>query len=81
MAKGGARIGAGRKSISEEVNSRELAMSALVKKYGGKEEALIALLNSDNPILIKFVYEHGFGKPLDKIEHSGNLNITEVTFE
>jgi len=56
-------------------------MSALVKKYGSKEEALIALLNSDNPILIKFVYEHGFGKPLDKIEHSGNLNITDVVFE
>lgn len=67
MAKGGARAGAGRKTIAEEVNSRELAMSALIMKYGSREEALKSLLDSGNPILMKFVYEHGFGKPIEKV--------------
>lgn len=67
MAKGGVRAGAGRKTIAEEVNSRELAMSALIMKYGSREEALKSLLDSGNPILMKFVYEHGFGKPIEKV--------------
>lgn len=67
MSHGGTRKGAGRKPIAEELGSRELAMSALVSKYGSKEEALKSLLESDNPVLIKFVFEHGFGKPIDKV--------------
>lgn len=67
MGHGGVRAGQGRKPIAVEMNSRELAMSALVRKYGSKEAALESLLDSGNPILMKFVYEHGFGKPIEKV--------------
>ena len=73
MAKGGARPGAGRKSLSEEVNSQQVAMSTLVSKFGSKEAAFEYLIDSQEPALIKFVYEHAFGKPQDKIEHSGKI--------
>jgi len=71
--KGGKRVGAGRKSLAEEVNSQQMAISALVSKFGSKEAAFTYLLGTEEPALIKFVYEHAFGKPQDKIEHSGEV--------
>jgi len=73
MAKGGKRAGAGRKSLSEEVNTQLLAISSLVNKFGSKEAAFTYLLETGEPALIKFVYEHAFGKPQDKVEHSGEV--------
>lgn len=67
MAKGGKREGAGRKSIAEEVNSRELAITALKNKFGDLTKALEYLLSSEQPQLIKFAYEHAFGKPVERI--------------
>lgn len=67
MGHGGKRAGAGRPSIAEEVNSRELAISALKNKFGDITKALEYLLSSDHPQLIKFVYEHAFGKPVERI--------------
>lgn len=73
--KGGARPGAGRPTIAKELATADLARKALIKKFGGLNEAIIHLLETGEPILKKFVYEHAFGKSPDKIEHSGNAGI------
>lgn len=72
--RGGKRIGAGRKATADELKTQVIAMSALVSKYGTQEEAMRAAVESSNPQLVKFVYEHAFGKPQDKIEHSGEVS-------
>ena len=77
MAKhGGARANAGRKSIVEELGSRELSVSAIVDFYGGVKEGMVALLATGNPLLIKFVFEHAFGKPVDNVNLSGAVDVT-----
>jgi hypothetical protein len=73
--KGGARIGAGRKSKAEELKVQNLAVSAIVAKYGSEEAGFKALLDSGESSLIKFAYEHAFGKPKESVEHSGSLGI------
>lgn len=73
---GGARPGAGRPPLSEELKTADLARKALIDKFGGLNEALIAILNMNNPILTKFVLEHAFGKPTDNINLKGDLNHT-----
>jgi hypothetical protein len=58
MARGGARNGAGRKPVHDEINARELCKSAIINKFGSLEAGLKALLESNEPTLQKFVYEH-----------------------
>lgn len=70
---GGARPGAGRKSIAEENKTRELCKAAIIGKYQTIENGLMKLLDSGEPSLIKFVYEHAIGKPTENI----NLDIPE----
>ena len=72
--KGGKRPGAGRPTIAAELATADLARKCLIEKYGSLNAALIALLEMDEPALIKFVFEHAFGKPTDKIEHSGEID-------
>lgn len=69
--KGGARENAGRKSKAEEFKTGELAREAITKKYGDLQKGLIAMLESGEPQLMKFVLEHAFGKPTEKLEHAG----------
>lgn len=72
--KGGARPGAGRPTVAKELATADLARKCLIEKFGGLNEALIALLEMNEPALTKFVFEHAFGKPTDKIEHSGEID-------
>jgi hypothetical protein len=72
--KGGARVGAGRKPVHEEIKARDLAISAIVSKFGSLEDGLIELLNSYEPTLIKFVYEHAIGKPKDTLDIEARVN-------
>jgi hypothetical protein len=72
--RGGKRPGSGRKPLAEEMKTQVIAMNALVSRYGSQELALQAALDSGKDQLIKFVYEHAFGKPQDKIEHSGEVH-------
>ena len=58
-------MGAGRKSIAEEYKTRKLCIAAIEKRHGSLEKGLIYLLDSDNPVLIKFVFEHAVGKPVE----------------
>ena len=73
MGHGGKREGAGAKSKAEILDSAELAKSALITRFGSLEEALQWLVKSNEPSLQKFVFEHAFGKPKEKIEHSGKV--------
>lgn len=77
MAKGGFRAGAGRKPKVDEERVQNLAVSAIVAKYGSEEKGFTALLESGEASLIKFVYEHAFGKPTDNVNnnHSGMINL------
>jgi hypothetical protein len=74
--KGGARTGAGRKPKAEEDKVRNLAIDAIISKYGSEQKGFEALLASGESSLIKFAYEHAFGKPKEKIEHSGEMGIS-----
>ena len=74
--KGGARPGAGRPTIAQELATADLAREVLIKRFGSLQEALNAFLDKDNPILDKFVLEHAFGKPTDNLNLSGGLSNT-----
>jgi hypothetical protein len=71
MGHGGARQGAGRKSARDEEKARRLCIAAIEKKYGSIEGGLVKLLESDEPSLMKFVFEHAIGKPTDKLDLKG----------
>ena len=68
MNRGGARPGAGRKSVADEEKTRDKAKAAISAKYGSLEDGLKALLDSEEPSLVKFVYEHAFGKPTENLD-------------
>jgi len=75
MAKGGARPGSGRKSLAIELNTAQLARETLITKYGSLEKAILALWDSGEASLQKFVAEHAFGKAVEKTantDSSGN---------
>ncbi len=69
---GGIRKGQGRKPIAEELKSYDLCRSALVAKFGSMEAAITYLIESEEPALMKFVYEHAIGKPQDKVDLTTN---------
>lgn len=70
---GGKRIGAGRKSKAEELKIAAIAIESITQQHGSLENGFKWLLNSKEPSLIKFVFEHAAGKAPDKIEHSGDI--------
>lgn len=72
MSHGGARKGAGRKPVHDEIAAKDIAIKAIVGVYGSLEDGMRGLLSSGEPSLIKFVYEHAMGKPADKLQHSGD---------
>ena len=78
--RGGARPGNGRKSIAEEFGTRDLARKAIIQRFGSLEAGLEYLLKSDEPALIKFVFEHSFGKAPETIQGTIEAEMT-VTFK
>lgn len=70
--KGGARPGAGRKKVHDEIAARDLAVSAIVSKFGSLEKGFVELLNSEEPSLVKFVWEHAVGKPAERVKLGGD---------
>jgi len=64
---GGNRPNSGRKSIADEEKTREKAKAAIQAKYQTLEKGLESLLSSGEPALIKFVFEHAFGKPTEEL--------------
>ena len=70
--KGGAILGAGRKSKAEELKVANQAVSAITQKYGSPEAGFKALLDSGEASLIKWVFEHAYGKPQERIDITTN---------
>lgn len=69
MGHGGVRKGAGRKPVHDEVQAKELCQTAIISKWGSLELGLQFMLSTEEPALMKFVFEHAIGKPTEKIEH------------
>lgn len=69
---GGKRPGAGRKPKIEELKIVNTAINAITARYGSLEEGFKALLATDEPSLIKWVFEHAAGKPQDKVDLTTN---------
>ncbi len=64
--RGGAMPGGGRPKKADEERVRDLSVKAIISHYGSEEKGFKALLNSKEPVLIKFVFEHAYGKPTEK---------------
>jgi hypothetical protein len=80
MAAGGNRPNSGRKSAAEEFGTRSIAQSAIIKKYGSLEEGVVALLESREPVLQRWVFEHALGKPVETVQVDGEMT-HELTFK
>ena len=76
---GGVRPGAGRKRKAEEAETQAIACKAIIKKFGGEEQAFMWLIETKEPTLIKFAFEHAFGKATEKIQHSGEITQRTIT--
>jgi hypothetical protein len=69
--RGGAMPGGGRPKKVDEQRVRDLSVKAIIAHYGSEEAGFKALLTSQEPVLIKFVFEHAYGKPTEKHELTG----------
>lgn len=78
--RGGARPGAGRPRKADEEKVIATALTAVVRKYGSLEDGFIALLESGEPSLVRFVFEHVVGKPRERIsmEVDGEINAVQL---
>jgi hypothetical protein len=66
MGLGGKRPGAGRKPVHDEMMAREICQSAIIKKFGSLQAGIEFLLDSEEATLMKFAYEHAYGKPRER---------------
>lgn len=62
----------------DEVEVVNVSLRAIEEKYGTLKDGFIALLESKEPTLIKWVFEHAFGKPKDKIDIDVNKTVENV---
>lgn len=76
--KGHKTKGAGRPRKTDEIRITATAIESITKKYGSLEKGFIALLESEEPTLIKFVFEHAAGKPREKLDVDMNQEIEHV---
>lgn len=74
--RGGARPNSGPKPKAETEKTSAICKAAIMGQYGSIEDGIKMLLQSKEPTLIKFVYEHALGKPVDKVENSGGIFVT-----
>ena len=68
----------GRKAIHDDIRARDLCIQAIEANFGSLLEGLQALLQSGEPTLIKFVYEHALGKPKERIESDINSVVEQI---
>lgn len=60
------KAGPGRPTKADEDRVRTISLSAAIKTHGSEEQAFEYLFNHTEPSLIKFAFEHAFGKPREK---------------
>lgn len=46
----------------------ETSLAAITERYGSLKDGFMALLDSKQPQLIKFVFEHAVGRPKEKLD-------------
>lgn len=68
----------GRKPVHDEIRARDICIEAIESNFGSLLEGLQALLNSGEPSLIRFVYEHALGKPKERIESDVTSMIEQI---
>lgn len=68
----------GRRPLHDQIKSRDLCIQAIEAQFGSLLEGLQALLQSGEPTLIKFVYEHAMGKPIERIESDTNSVVEQI---
>jgi hypothetical protein len=66
---------AGRKTKVDEERVRTLSVKAIIETYGGEQEGFTALLQSGESVLIKWVFEHAYGKPTEKVDLNANVAV------
>lgn len=66
--RGGYMPGGGRPKKVDEERVRDLSVKAIITHYGSEEAGFKSLLESKEPSLIKFVFEHAYGKPREKMD-------------
>lgn len=71
MPAGGPRPNSGRKSSAIEFDTSKICRASIEQKYGSLEEGCQALLDSKEPMLQRWVFEHALGKPIDKVQLDG----------
>lgn len=76
--KGGARLGAGRKSRAEELGIQSIAIQAITEHYGSLLDGFKALIQTGEPSLVKFVWEHAAGKPREKFDIEIDADVQHV---
>ena len=79
MAKrGGPRPNSGRKSKVDELKIVNTAVEAITEQHGSLKEGFIWLLKSGEASLIKFVYEHAYGKPTEKVDMNHSIEKGQI---
>lgn len=68
----------GRPKKVDEERVTTKALAAIVEKYGSLEAGFKALLESKEPMLIKFAFEHAAGKPREKMDVDVNKEVETV---
>jgi hypothetical protein len=53
---------------SHEQKVIETSLAAITERYGSLKDGFMALLDSKQPQLIKFVFEHAVGRPKEKLD-------------
>ena len=64
--------------LKDKVEVVNLSLQAIEDKYGGLKEGFVALLESNEPSLVRWVFEHAFGKPKEKIDIDINKTVENV---
>lgn len=80
---GGKREGAGRKPKAEEEKIASFALKAMVDVFGSEEKAWEALSKQAKASFphLKLLFEYRYGKPKERIEHSGGVNIPITSWD
>ena len=71
-------MGAGRKSRAEELGIQSIAIQAITEHYGSLLDGFKALIQTGEPSLVKFVWEHAAGKPREKFDIEIDADVQHV---
>lgn len=68
----------GRPCKVDELKITNVAIASIEERYGSLKNGFLALLESKEPSLIKFVFEHAAGKPRERVDIDVNKEVETV---